>query len=63
MKFDATRTIGIFVALIAVGIVGLLAMNVMPVNVTLMMVLPSMIVAGLVFMFLGVKHGEYRAAR
>ena len=63
MEFDATRTIAIFVALVAVGIVALLAMDVMPVRITLMMVLPSMVVAGLAFLFLGVKHGEYRARR
>ena len=63
MEFDATRTIAVFVALVAVGIAALLAMDVMPVRITLMMVLPSMVVAGLVFTFLGVKHGEYRATR
>ena len=63
MEFDATRTIAIFVALVAVGVVALLPMDVMPVRITLMMVLPSMVVAGLVFLFLGVKHGEYRAMR
>jgi hypothetical protein len=62
MKFDGPRTIGLFVVLVAVGVVALLAMDVMPTGVVLMMVLPSMIVAGLAFLFLGVKHGEYRAA-
>ena len=61
MKFDGPRTIGVFVVLIAAGVLALLAMDVMATTTVLMMVLPSMVIAGLVFLFLGVKHGEYRA--
>ena len=63
MEFDATRTIAIFVALVAVAVLGLLAAPFMTAETILMMVLPSLVVGGLLFMFLGVKHGEYRAAR
>ncbi|WP_254537481.1 DUF7333 family protein [Halomarina litorea] len=62
MEFDGPRTIGIFVVLIAVAALGLLGMGVMETSTVLMMVLPSMVVGGLLFLFLGVKHGEYRAS-
>jgi hypothetical protein len=63
MEFDATRTIGIFVVLVAIAVLGLLGAGFMAADTVLMMVLPSLVVGGLLFMFLGVKHGEYRAAR
>ncbi|WP_254543409.1 DUF7333 family protein [Halomarina pelagica] len=63
MEFDAKTTIGIFVVIVAVGVLGLLAMGVMETGTVLMMVLPALVVFGLLFMFLGVKHGEYRAIR
>jgi hypothetical protein len=62
MEFDATRTIAIFVALVAVAVLGMFATP-MAADTILMMVLPSLVVGGLLFMFLGVKHGEYRATR
>jgi len=61
MEFDLTKTAVIFVAIIAVGVGGLVASSVMPVNVVMMMVAPSMAVFGLVCLALGVKYGEYRA--
>jgi hypothetical protein len=35
----------------------------MPLRITLMMVLPSMLVFAAVAFGLGMKHGEYRASR
>lgn len=63
MEFDEKITAGLFVLLVAVGVGALVGMQVMPTNVVLMMVAPSMVVFGLVMMVIGVKHGEYRATR
>ena len=41
----------------------LVAAPMMTTQTVLMMVLPSMVVGGLVFLALGVKYGEYRARR
>jgi len=60
MEFDEKVTAGIFVVLIAVGVGGLIGMGVMPTNVVLMMVAPSMVLFGAVMLGIGVKHGEYR---
>ncbi len=61
MEFDTTLTAVVFVALIAVGVGGLI---VAPIGMTretiLMMVAPSMVVFGLVCVAIGVKYGEYR---
>ena len=62
MEFDAARTVAIFVVLVAIATLVLFATP-MGTGTILMMVLPSMVVGGLVFLFLGVKHGEYRAMR
>jgi hypothetical protein len=61
MELDLTKTAVLFVALIAVGIGGLLAMGVMQTSTLLMMVLPSTVVFGLLCLALGVGYGEYRA--
>lgn len=61
MEFDLTVTGGIFAGIIAVGVGGLIASGVMPTNVVLMMVLPSMVLFGLVCLGIGVKHGEHRS--
>lgn len=63
MEFDLTKTAVLFLALVAAGVVVLLAMNVMPTNIVLMMVLPAMLVFGLVCLALGVQYGEHRAMR
>jgi hypothetical protein len=60
MDFDGTTTLAIFIALIVVGIGGLLASGVMAVGTILMMVLPAMVVFGLVCLAIGVQYGEYR---
>jgi len=63
MEFDKKITGGLFVLLIAVGVGALILMNMMPTNVVLMMVAPSMAVFGLIMLGIGVKHGEYRATK
>lgn len=60
MEFDLTTTAVAFVVLIALATAGTLATP-MGSDTVLMMVLPSLVVAGAIFLVLGVKHGEYRA--
>ncbi len=62
MEFSLPVSLGALLAIVVVGVVGLVASQVMPVRVTLMMVAPSMVAFGLVAFGLGVKHGEFRAA-
>lgn len=62
MEFDLPTTAAAFVALIAVGIGGLLAAPMMTTGTVLTMVLPSMAVFGLICLALGVKYGEHRTA-
>lgn len=61
MEFDRTTTIGLFVAVIALGAVALIQTPMQP-STILMMVLPSMIGFGLIMFGLGLKHGQYQAA-
>jgi hypothetical protein len=63
MQFDLPRALGLLLAVVAVGIGGLAVGEVMPLRITLMMVLPSMLVFAAVAFGLGMKHGEYRASR
>lgn len=63
MEFDRTTTLGVFVALVVVGVGGLLASGVMAASTILMMVLPAMVVFGLVCLAIGVQYGEYRTTR
>ncbi|RXK46206.1 DUF7333 family protein [Halorientalis pallida] len=64
MEFDLTKTVALFAVLIAVGIGGLIAAPIpMATTTIMMMVLPSTLVFGGICLFLGVKHGEYRATR
>lgn len=60
VEFDLTTTAGVFLAIVIVAVGGLLAFDVMPTRIVLMMVLPSVLVFGLVCLFLGTKYGEYR---
>lgn len=62
MEFDTTTTAIAFVLLVAIGTASMIATP-MGTDTVLMMVLPSIVIAGLVFLLLGVKHGEYRATR
>jgi hypothetical protein len=61
MDFTLPATAGVLIALVAVGTAALVASSVMPTNVVLMMVTPSMLVFGAICAAIGVKHGEYRA--
>ena len=62
MEYSISGSLGALLAVIAVGLGGLLAGDVMPVRVVLMMVAPSMVVFGLLAFGLGVRHGEHRAS-
>jgi hypothetical protein len=61
MEFSLPTTAGVLIALVAAGTGALVASSVMPTNVVLMMVTPSMLVFAAVCAAIGVKHGEYRA--
>ena len=61
MNFDLPRAVGLVALLIAVGTAGLIGSGMMPLQPTLMMVLPSMIVFGAIVFAVGMKHGEFRA--
>jgi len=63
MEFTRTTTIGLFVAVIAIGTLALVAAPMMTASTVLMMVLPSMVVFGLITFGIGLKHGQYQAAR
>jgi hypothetical protein len=63
MEFDEKITAAVFIVVIAVGVGALIGMNVMPRNIVLMMVAPSMAVFGAIMLALGVKYGEYRATK
>jgi hypothetical protein len=63
MEYDRVTTAIVFVALIALGVGGLIGSPVpMETSTILMMVLPSMAIFGLIALVIGVKHGEYRAS-
>ena len=61
MEFNAAVTYGALVGLVVLGTVALVVSGVMATGTVLMMVAPSMLVFGAVCLFLGIKHGEYRA--
>jgi hypothetical protein len=63
MRFDFARAVGLLVAIVAIGVVGLASADFMATDTLFMMVLPSMILFAAVSFLLGMKHGEYRAAR
>ena len=66
MEFTTGTTAGLFVAIVALGVGGLIAapegMIGMDIGIIMMMVLPSMAVFGLITLAIGVKHGAYRAS-
>lgn len=62
MEFNLPVALGILLAVVVVGVAGLVAGGMMTLRTTLMMVAPSMLAFGLLAFGLGVKHGEYRAA-
>ncbi|WP_306058436.1 DUF7333 family protein [Natronococcus wangiae] len=61
MEFDLPTTAATFIAVIALGVVGLLASGMMTTENVLMMVAPSMILFGAIMLAIGIKYGEYRA--
>jgi len=61
MEFDQTTTYGIFGAVVVAAVAALLVTDMMPQRVVLMMVTPTILAFGALCLFLGVKHGEYRA--
>ena len=60
MEFSLPVSLGALLAVVVVGVAGLVGGGMMPLDVTLMMVAPSMLVFGLIAFALGTKHGEYR---
>ncbi|MDQ2051921.1 hypothetical protein RBH26_15695 [Natronolimnohabitans sp. A-GB9] len=61
MEFDELTAAVAFIAVIAVGVGGMIASDMMVTDTILMMVAPSMIVFGAIMFAIGLKHGEYRA--
>ena len=62
MEFDLTTTAIVFVALIAIGVGGLLVADVMATGTVLMMVLPAMVVFGVLCLAIGVQYGQHRTS-
>ena len=62
MEFDLQTTAALFIALIVVGVGSLIVAPMMGTSTVLMMVLPSMVVFGLLCLFLGIKHGQHQAS-
>lgn len=63
MEFSLPVSLGALLAIVVVGVGGLLVSGVMSAGTILMMVTPSMLVFGLLAFWLGVRHGEFRAVR
>ncbi|APX96157.1 MULTISPECIES: DUF7333 family protein [Natronorubrum] len=61
MEFNELTTGIAFVAIIALGVGGMIATDMMQTDDVLMMVAPSMIAFGAIMLGIGVKFGEYRA--
>ncbi|WP_436343865.1 DUF7333 family protein [Natronorubrum sp. FCH18a] len=61
MEFNELTTAVAFIGLIAVGVGGMIASDMMATDTILMMVAPSMIVFGAIMLGIGVQYGEYRA--
>ncbi len=62
MEFNLPVSLGALLAIIAIGVAGLVGSGMMVLETTLMMVAPSMVIFGLIAFALGMKHGEYRAS-
>ncbi|WP_440764855.1 DUF7333 family protein [Natronorubrum sp. DTA7] len=61
MEFNEVTTAVAFIGLIAIGVGGMIASDMMPTDTILMMVAPSMFVFGAIMLGIGTKFGEYRA--
>ncbi|ERG96533.1 hypothetical protein [Haloquadratum walsbyi] len=62
MKFNRGITGGALIGIVGLGTAALILTEMMPAQIILMMVTPSMLVFGLLCLVIGVKHGEYRTA-
>lgn len=62
MEFDLPTTAATFIALIALGTVGMIASGMMATETVLMMVVPAMVIFGGIMLLIGIKHGQYRSA-
>ncbi|ELY66433.1 DUF7333 family protein [Natronococcus jeotgali] len=63
MEFDLPTTAATFIALIALGTVGMIASGMMATENVLMMVVPAMVIFGGIMLLIGIKHGQYRAIK
>lgn len=63
MDFDLPRAVALLILIVAVGAGGLIGAGMMPLQTTLMMVVPSMLVFGAVAFAIGVKHGQFRTTQ
>ena len=61
MEFTLPIALGALLAVVAVGVAGLIFSGMMTAGTVLMMVAPSMLVFGLIAFGLGAKYGESRA--
>lgn len=62
MELNLPVSVGVLAVIVAAGIGGLIAGDMMSTDTVVMMVAPSMVVFAAVVFVIGVKHGEYRAA-
>lgn len=62
MEFNLPVSLGALLAIVVIGVAGLVGSGMMVLETTLMMVAPSMVIFGLIAFALGMKHGEYRAS-
>ena len=62
MEFDLPRAAALLLLIVAVGAAGLIGSGMMPLQTTLMMVVPSMLAFGGLAFAIGVKHGQFRSA-
>jgi hypothetical protein len=61
MELDLPRAAALLILIVAVGAAGLIGSGMMPLQTTLMMVVPSMLVFGALAFAIGVKHGQFRS--
>lgn len=61
MELNLPVSVGILVVIVAAGVGGLIAGDMMSTDTIMMMVAPSMAVFAAIVFVIGVKHGEYRA--
>ena len=62
MELNLPVSVGVLAVIVAAGIGGLIAGDMMSTDTVMMMVAPSMVVFAAVVFVIGVKHGKYRAA-